>query len=361
MTATRDSWTVTGAAEVLPADAPRELWLAERRKGLGGSDTSAVFGLNRYTSPLALWLDKTGRFVDESDSDAAAWGRRLEPIVADWFTEETGVKVRRAGLLRSIEHPVLQATPDRLTRDGGVEIKTLEWHTEHEWDDGQTPDHAELQAQKCMAVTGRSHWWVVGLVNGRRPHLRHVKRNPELIDEIVRYETWWWKTYVDADEMPPLDSTAATNDVVRAWMGTAEPETVAPVTDKLLDLYRALAAAKTERDLADARVVGIDSQIRLAIGGASVVALDPDGPVDDSKAGRENVLVTARNDGAFSAKRFTESHPSLAVECMTSVDVLDTARLKREHPAEYGAHRARVVRPRKTLTRLLEATPDRSM
>jgi hypothetical protein len=158
--------------------------------------------------------------------------------------------------------------------------------------------------------------------------------------------------------MPPLDDTSATNNVVRSWMGNAEPDKVAPVTGSLLDLYRKLALAKAERDLADARVVGIDSQIRLALGDASIVALDPDGPVDDSKAGRENVLLTARNDGQFSAKRFTESHPELATAYSTSVEVLDAKRLQREHPAEYATHRARVVRPRKTLARLLEAATN---
>ena len=39
------------ALEVLPYDAPRDVWLAERRKGVGGSDVPAVLGMSRWSSP----------------------------------------------------------------------------------------------------------------------------------------------------------------------------------------------------------------------------------------------------------------------------------------------------------------------
>ncbi len=36
-----------------------EDWLEHRKLGIGGSDASVVCGLNRYKSPMELWLDKT--------------------------------------------------------------------------------------------------------------------------------------------------------------------------------------------------------------------------------------------------------------------------------------------------------------
>ena len=38
--------------------ANREEWLAARKKGIGGSDASALLGLNPYSSPLRVYLDK---------------------------------------------------------------------------------------------------------------------------------------------------------------------------------------------------------------------------------------------------------------------------------------------------------------
>jgi putative phage-type endonuclease len=354
----RDPWAIEAAVEVLPPDAPRELWLAERQKGLGGSDTSAVFGINQYTSPIRLWLDKTGRADEVPDNDFMEWGRRLEPVAADWFSDHYGMEVRTCGLLRSLDHPILQATPDRLTADGGgLEVKTLEWHTEHEWDDGQIPDHAELQAQKCMAVSGRPHWWVLGLVNGRRPHVRRRERDEAMIAKIIRFETWWWESYVLADEMPPLDDSEATNSTMRELYSRAVAGKAIAITPELLALFRELREAKEAVRLAEAVVTGIDSKIRLALGDAEVLVRDLDAPRDGSKEGKANVLLTAAQNGAFNPSRFTEAHPTIAAACRKDVSVLDLDRIKRDHAAEYAAHRARQLRPRKTLDNLIDNTP----
>ena len=37
---------------------PYEEWLEYRRKGIGGSDASVVCGINKYKSPVELWLEK---------------------------------------------------------------------------------------------------------------------------------------------------------------------------------------------------------------------------------------------------------------------------------------------------------------
>ena len=42
----------------------RDEWLESRRKGIGGSDASAILGLNPYSSPLAVYLDKIGKSED---------------------------------------------------------------------------------------------------------------------------------------------------------------------------------------------------------------------------------------------------------------------------------------------------------
>ena len=60
-----------------------EQWLAARRKGVGGSDSAAVCGLSRYSSPLEVWLQKTGRKPATPDNEAMQWGRLLEPIVRE--------------------------------------------------------------------------------------------------------------------------------------------------------------------------------------------------------------------------------------------------------------------------------------
>lgn len=38
-----------------------EEWLRWRKKGIGGSDVSAILGINKWTSAIELWLDKTNQ------------------------------------------------------------------------------------------------------------------------------------------------------------------------------------------------------------------------------------------------------------------------------------------------------------
>lgn len=79
-----------------------EEWLEYRRKGIGGSDASVVCGINRYKSPVELWLDKTGQITPQEAGEAAYWGTQLETFVRAEFTKRTGIEVtRRSELLQS--------------------------------------------------------------------------------------------------------------------------------------------------------------------------------------------------------------------------------------------------------------------
>jgi putative phage-type endonuclease len=60
----------------------REDWLKHRNKGIGGSDVSAICGLNPWRSPLSVYLEKTGQIEAAEENEAMRWGTLLEPVVA---------------------------------------------------------------------------------------------------------------------------------------------------------------------------------------------------------------------------------------------------------------------------------------
>jgi len=95
-------------------NATREEWLNVRKLGLGGSDMSAVLGVNQWRSPLDVWLDKTSDTVAEQESEPMYWGTILEDIVAQEFSKRTGYKVRNNNFtLQSEKWPYLLANIDR--------------------------------------------------------------------------------------------------------------------------------------------------------------------------------------------------------------------------------------------------------
>ncbi|HHW14817.1 MAG TPA: YqaJ viral recombinase family protein, partial [Firmicutes bacterium] len=136
----------------------REAWLAERRRGIGGSDAAAIAGLSKWRSPMAVWLEKTGQVEPEEPGEAALWGTKLEDVVARHFAEATGFKVQRCNaILQHPERPWMLANIDRYVLDpargrGLLEVKTTNaWN--HDASEDKAPDHYLIQVHHYLAVT----------------------------------------------------------------------------------------------------------------------------------------------------------------------------------------------------------------
>lgn len=277
-TKTPRRWSMPDATMILPADAPRERWLAERRKGIGGSDASTIAGVNRWGGGLyELWLDKTGQLEERTATRRMEAGTRMEPVMRQWFMDETGLTIRRQGLVRSKADPILQVSLDGLVDDGGIfESKATNWRMADEWEDDQVADHAEIQAQHGMAVTGRTHAWVVALIDGWDFQIRRVERNQELIDLLIKMEVDFWERFVEPAVEPPV--TAAALDVLKARYPDVEMPTVQVPPAEFRAMIADLEAAKAAKKTAEETVKFHEAQMRALIGGAEV-ALIGDIPV----------------------------------------------------------------------------------
>lgn len=184
--------------------ASRAEWLIERRKGLGGSDVSAVLGMSRWNSPRDIWLDKTGRGSTHTDSWPIRRGNALEPALIEWFTDTTGLGCVKPPMQRSVETPWMQVSPDGFVDDGGLlECKTAAWRMRHEWEDGAS-DHASLQGQWGLAITGRTHLYVIAAIGDDEPVVERIERDDALIATMVEACGRFWHDYVEADVEPPL-------------------------------------------------------------------------------------------------------------------------------------------------------------
>ena len=188
-----------------------QAWLNLRNKGIGGSDAGVIAGVNPWKSPFKLWLEKTGQAEpdDLSDNEAVLWGTKLEPIVADRFTEVTGKKVHRQGMVQSTEYPWLFANVDRLVvgEDAGLEIKTANARAEAAWTDDNIPDSYYLQCQHYMLVTGISKWYIACLIGGQHYVQKEIPRNEEDIKLLFQMEKDFWEKNVIGGEMPPVDGS----------------------------------------------------------------------------------------------------------------------------------------------------------
>src|SRR5690242_20123452 len=97
-------------------------WLEARRNGLGASEVAAVFGLDKYTSPFDLWLQKKGEAPERvGDSPQARRGRFAEAGIADEYAEVTGDVLVRVPTVKHPDLPILFASADRMAVEAKVD------------------------------------------------------------------------------------------------------------------------------------------------------------------------------------------------------------------------------------------------
>jgi putative phage-type endonuclease len=246
----------------------RERWLEERRQGIGASEAAAILGLNPWASPMSVWSEKLG-LSETEQTEAMAWGLRLEPIIAKAYSEETGRKIRRWGkLLRSKEIPFLQATPDyRQSKPAPslLEIKNVSSpRVADHWHEG-IPEYVLCQLQHQLAVTGYGAGTVAALKFGGGTVWLDIPRDQEFISGVLIPELEKFWTYVTAREPPPADSSPATARALKAMFPHESGETISLEPDFVdLDIRRQLL--KEDLGLLEKEILGIENQLKLRIG-----------------------------------------------------------------------------------------------
>jgi putative phage-type endonuclease len=217
-----------------------EDWLEHRKLGIGGSDASVVCGINKYKSPVELWMDKTGQLPPQEAGEAAYWGTLLESIVRAEFTKRTGIEVTKPSvILQSEEHPFMLANLDGTCEvpDVGTcifEAKTASAYKAGEWED-TIPDEYQLQIQHYMAVTGYAGAYIAVLIGGNTFRWKFVERDEELISMLIELESAFWNHVQDCTP-PPLDGSDAAAKFLSERFPTSKPTSHITLPDTAADL-----------------------------------------------------------------------------------------------------------------------------
>ncbi|WP_201595209.1 YqaJ viral recombinase family nuclease [Psychrobacter vallis] len=208
-------------------------WLEIRKQGIGSSDAAAACGIHPYLSMLELWMIKTGRMsadIDESIEGYSPlyWGNTLEPMVAKYYQEQTGNKVRRVNAI--LQHP----DPDKAFMlanldyaiTGNDEVQILECKTAGEhgaklWKHG-VPLYVTCQVQHQLAVTGKQAAHICVLLCGHEAKIYKVERDESLIESIIEHERLFWQ-YVETDTPPTPDHSESAARALKLLYPTPKP------------------------------------------------------------------------------------------------------------------------------------------
>lgn len=201
-----------------------EDWLSGRMNGIGGSDASAVVGMNPYKTNIELFEEKTGRRLPEdiSEKPYVIYGKQAEGYIRELFRldyPEYQVEHHEFRILQSLSYPFMQASLDgELTdhdgRRGILEIKTtniLQSMQYEKWKD-RIPDNYYIQVLHYLLVTGyefvvlRAHL-VSEWGRDKRTTVKHyfIDREEvrEDLDMLLKEEKKFWE-YVESGRKPPL-------------------------------------------------------------------------------------------------------------------------------------------------------------
>lgn len=144
----------------------REEWLKERMRGIGGSDSGSVLGVNPWCSNVQLWRYKTGQEdpPDISDKPAVKFGKVAEEHIRELFRLDYplyDLKYHEFWMYCHDGYPWQFATLDgELTDEAGrrgiLEIKTTTIQNRSQWDEWENgiPQRYYAQILHQLSATG---------------------------------------------------------------------------------------------------------------------------------------------------------------------------------------------------------------
>lgn len=185
----------------------------QRRRGLGGTDMSAIMGVNPWRDRMDVWLEKTGHpmWTPKAETPAMRWGTILEPVLRSEYVRETGLEVVPPPPRSTFDDPEVPtwgddgirfAHPDGLIGDDGIwEGKTSS--DPDAWADG-VPIYYRIQQQQYLELFGRSWSDVSVLLPGGDYRIYREEQDLGLQLQMAEEADVFWNQHV-VPRVPPGD------------------------------------------------------------------------------------------------------------------------------------------------------------
>jgi putative phage-type endonuclease len=278
-------------------------WHLARSTGIGGSDVAAILGLSKWSTALEVYLSKRGESQPTEDNKAMQWGRYLEPVIRQAYSDATGNEVRiPETMLRHPKHDFMIANLDGVIADrtGRIfEAKTA--RSSEGWGEpgtDQVPEAYLLQVQHYMEVTAIPVADIAVLIGGSDFRIYEVEADRELQEMIIAAEAEFWSR-VQAGNPPDPVSFA---DVQAKW-GRASKSALVMADDPVKEAVLQLQALRLQRAQYDEQEEMLKAFVMKAMGEADTL-------VDE----RGSTLCTwkaAKPAQRFDAAKFKVAHPDL--------------------------------------------------
>lgn len=286
-------------------------WLKARQSGIGGSDVAAILGLNKYRTPLDVYLDKVAdEPIEIPDNARMKAGRIMEDTICAWWSEENGFKIQADNKIRRhSEYPFLLANLDRVIVANGhgrgtgvLEAKQTNQFYYKTWEDA-LPLQYYFQIQHYLNITGFDWAAAAVLVDGYDLKSIDIEPDRKVIDAITEKLVFFWENHV-LKRIPPEPST---DDEIKAAWPEADKGSILEVDADTVDLVVDAKRHATTRKDADKSEKEIKTKLRLKFGDHDIMTFGGQ-PIATYKNAKSKV--------AFDELRFKAEYPELWREFM---------------------------------------------
>lgn len=279
-------------------------FLAQRKKGIGGSDIAAILGVSKFKTALDVYLSKTTD-QPEQKGEHLYWGHALENPIIDRFVQDTGANVIRQPEMR--RHPDYEwaiANADALitnsdTIEAILEIKTSSAFKSREWgadDTDEVPIEYIAQVQWYMWIYDVQEAYLAALIGGNQYRQYHIKRDDELIAMLAEKAQAFWQNHV-IPRIPPEPQNG--EDAQKLYPhdngDTAEADSAT------LTAYAELRELKAQEKELKAQIAAKEDLLKIKIGNYSTMQANG------------NTLFTwkTQSSSRFDSSAFKNAHPDL--------------------------------------------------
>jgi putative phage-type endonuclease len=254
----------------------REQFVNGRRRGLGGSDLASILGLSPWKTAYQVWREKTQPIEDTEPNAAMQYGNLIEPVIRQWYADETGRKVTvLKDMLHHPQYPFIIANLDGIA-DGQrvLEIKTAQYADD--WGEPGTdeiPLPYSCQVQQYMMVTGFNVADVAVSFGGRMPVIYEVPADKDLHTILLEKMVEFWALV--QSNTPPEPVTYA--DAIARFGGKSVGKVVV-ASEFIEDRVKALREIRQQCSTLEEQEKRLKADLMIELGENDTL-VDPSGKV----------------------------------------------------------------------------------
>lgn len=276
----------------------------QRLNFITGSDCSTILGVNPYGNIIDLWQQKLRLAVAEdiSDKPFVKAGNYLEPVVAQWFSDETG-KLCEIDTEFKI-HKSISYMAGNIDRKITGENSILECKTtsrDDNWGaygDNIIPDHYLCQCAHYAAVCDVDRVFIAVLIRGSDFRWYTYERNAKLEEIILAKEKAFWECV--KTETPPEPRTP---DEVISLYSQATDEEPLIINEEIQVACERLFMAKVNTKINEKIQKDLETQIKAYMKNHDILHGHDGKPCVTWK--------NAKGSLRFDAKRFAEENQAI--------------------------------------------------